>query len=177
VQAVIADILSGKPEAFRVIIREYGDDLLRIAYHFVHDWDDAQDVVQTTLIACYRNLRRYDATRPFRPWLYRIHLNVCRSAARQRKRAAQHVPLSEAADRSQAEQPIGDEALIWTQIERLSSKQKAAFIMIEIENWSSREAAEALGCAESTLRVHLARAKQNLRNYLSQYGFGDEEAR
>jgi RNA polymerase sigma-70 factor, ECF subfamily len=175
VQIIIREILSGNTEAFRNIIREHNEDLLRIAYHFVHDWDEAQDITQSTFIACYRHLKKYDPQRQFRPWLYRIHLNHCKTAARRwLRRSKQRASLEEAESLSPHEFSSGDERIILRQIQQLSPKQKAAFIMVEIENLNSKEAAECLGCSDSTLRVHLARAKQNLRTRLKQLGFDNE---
>jgi RNA polymerase sigma factor (sigma-70 family) len=172
-KAVIRDIVSGHRDRFREIVREYGDDLLRVAFHFVHDWDEAKDITQRTFIACYENLRRYDETRPFRPWLLQIHVNQCRSAARRRKRLLlRFFDLPEEPVYNAAE--TGDEELIWRQIHSLSAKQQAAFVLIEIEQMSAHDAALILKCAESTLRVHLARAKQNLRHKLHRLGIGHE---
>jgi RNA polymerase sigma factor (sigma-70 family) len=173
VEAVVRDILNGQRDRFREIVRVYSDELLRIAYHFVRDWDEAKDITQKTFIACYESLRRFDVNRPFRPWLLRIHVNQCRSASRRRQRRLLHFfelpepPAQEATE-------VGDEELIWRQIHRLSAKQRAAFILIEIEQFSTPEAAKLLNCAESTVRVHLARAKQNLREKLKPWGIGYE---
>ena len=172
-EAVVRDILNGQRDRFREIVRTYGDELLRIAYHFVRDWDEAKDVTQKTFVACYEALRRYDPARPFRPWLLQIHLNQCRSASRRRqRRLLRFFELTEPPSQDMA--TAGDEDLIWRQIRRLSGRQQAAFVLIEIEQLSTREAAEVLKCAESTLRVHLARAKENLRERLKLWGIGND---
>jgi RNA polymerase sigma factor (sigma-70 family) len=173
VQDIIRDILNGNQERFREIVRQFSSDLLRIAYHFVHDWDEAQDVTQNSLIRCFQNLRRYDLRRPFRPWLYQIHVNVCKAAAKRKQGSRiRDVRLTESECDVQTETNIDESALILQQIERLPLKQKNAFILVEIEGMSSKEAADVLGCADSTLRVHLARAKQTLRENLTRLGIG-----
>jgi RNA polymerase sigma-70 factor, ECF subfamily len=173
VQNTIRDILNGNSESFRVIVQQFSDDLLRIAYHFVHDWDDAQDLTQNSLIRCYQNLRKYDPERPFRPWLYRIHVNICKAAARRKRgRLFHEIRFSPAEHDVGSEMTLDESAVIFKQIERLPVKQKAAFILIEMEGMTSREAAYVLGCADSTLRVHLARAKQSLRENLTRLGIG-----
>jgi RNA polymerase sigma-70 factor (ECF subfamily) len=167
VQRVVAEILAGNPDAFRAIVNEYRDELLRIAWHFVHDWEEAGDITQETFIRCFRNLSRYDSAQPFKPWLYRIHLNCCRSASRNWWRRITTLRSVVEADAVAPETPFDEEdGAIRKAIERLSKNQKAAFIMIEIEGRTSKEAAELLGIAESTLRVHLARSKENLRKDL-----------
>ncbi|MBU0509463.1 RNA polymerase sigma factor, partial [bacterium] len=126
---------------------------------------------QRTFIRCYLNLRRYDPRRPFRPWLYRIHLNGCKSAARNRgRRSERFVSVDSAILPVDPVESTGVEEIILRQIDRLPPRQKAAFILIEIENHTSPEAAEILGCSDSTVRVHLARAKETLRRRLTELG-------
>lgn len=174
-QDLIRDILAGNQDRFRDLVQQHSHDLLRMAYHFVHDWHDAQDLTQATWIRCYQNLRRYDPEKPFRPWLYRIHVNVCKSAARWRRlRRSREEPLSESGHELHSEIGADDSSLILREIARLPMRQKSAFILVEIEGMNSREAAFVLGCADSTLRVHLARAKQTLRNNLTKLGLGYE---
>jgi len=81
--------------------------------------------------------------------------------------ADENLPANEPAE-------TGDESVILRYIAELPPKQKAAFIMIEIEDHSSQEAARMLGCSDSTVRVHLARAKARLRKWLSEAGLGHE---
>ncbi len=172
-QDIVREILSGNQERFREIVRQYSADMLRIAYHFVHDWDEAQDLTQDSLIRCFQSLRRYDLQRPFRPWLYRIHLNVCRAAARRRqRRRSREIAFDESRHDLPTEIRVDDSPLILQQIARLPMRQKAAFILIEIEGLNSSEAAYILGCADSTLRVHLARARLTLRENLTKLGIG-----
>lgn len=172
---VVRDILAGNKERFRVIVREYGEELLRVAFHFVRDWDEARDVTQQTFIRCYTNLRSYDPRRPFRPWLFRIHLNLCKSAARGlRRRLARFADVETIEEPSRAAETADDSDVILREIDALPPRQKAAFVLIEIENFSSPEAAHILGCSDSTVRVHLARAKHTLRERLKRLGISDE---
>ena len=169
---VIRKILEGDKEKFRIILREYNEELLRIAYHFVQNWEDAKDITQNTFIKVYRSLRSYHPGRPFKPWIYRIHLNQCKSAYRKHKRRiASQVSLDSSTDTAaQTREFTGEEAIILNHVHSLSSKQRAAFVLVEIESYASKEAARMIGCADSTLRVHLARAKQNLRKKLKESG-------
>jgi RNA polymerase sigma factor (sigma-70 family) len=164
---------SRDPESFRAIIREYSDDLMRIAFHFVRDWDEAEDLTQITFIKCYRSLKRYDPERPFRAWLFRIHLNTCKSAARKAaRRKLRKVRLKDAATAVLSPSEGDDSDLIFKLIARLSAKQRAAFVLMAIEEMSSAEAAYVMGCSDSTARVHLARAREFLRAELSKLGIG-----
>ncbi|MBI4185608.1 RNA polymerase sigma factor [Candidatus Berkelbacteria bacterium] len=72
---LVADILSGRPEALTILLGRYEAGAVRYACSIVGDRDDAEDVVQTASIKAYRNLRAFDQHRPFQPWLYRIIRN------------------------------------------------------------------------------------------------------
>lgn len=174
-QEIIRDILTGNHDRFREIVSTYGDDLLRVAYYFARNWDDARDWTQITFIKCFEHLRDYDPQRPFAPWLYKIHINVCKSRLRSFRRF-----LSLSADDSSEsatatpEPQLDESEIILKQIARLPLKQKTAFILIEIEGLSSAEAAFVMGCKDSTARVHLSRAKESLRNKLSEMGIGND---
>ncbi|MCB9357837.1 MAG: RNA polymerase sigma factor [Calditrichaeota bacterium] len=174
-QEIIRDILAGNTNRFREIVSKYSDDLLRVAYHFARNWDDAREWTQITFVKCFENLRRYDPQRPFAPWLYRIHVNVCKSHARRAKR---YESLTEGAinlhSAPHSETQVDESERIHAQIARLPLKQRTAFILIEIEGMSSAEAAFAMGCKDSTARVHLARAKDTLRKQLTDMGIGND---
>jgi RNA polymerase sigma factor (sigma-70 family) len=147
--------------------------LLRIAYHFVGDWDDAEDVAQTTLLRVFSSLHRYDSARPFSNWLLGIHLNNCKSYYRRRRlERIIRVPLDAltAPPSVDPDNQDGVLAIIQRQIEKLTWKQQAAFVLMEIEERNSQEAADLMNCSPATARVHLSRAKSNLKQSLQRLG-------
>ncbi|MBU0690794.1 RNA polymerase sigma factor [bacterium] len=175
-EKTVREILDGNKDRFREIVRRYSPEFLRIAYSFAGNWEDAKDITQTTFIRTYRFLYRFRQEQAFEPWIFRIHLNNCKSAAHRLKLTrSRHVPLNpenlvsgDAADTDPASKFLLDQIL------HLSIKQKAAFMLVEIEGLPQKEAALRLGCRESTLRVHLARAKENLRKRLRAIGVKNE---
>lgn len=176
-EQIVREILDGNKERFREIVRRYSTEFLRIAYAFSGNWEDAKDITQTTFIRTYRFLYRFRQGKAFDPWIYRIHLNNCKSVSRRlRLMSSRHVPLdAESTMIHESATPDPASAAVLKQLSYLSAKQKAAFILVEIEGVSQREAALRLGCRESTLRVHLARAKENLRQRLRAIGVTDED--
>lgn len=168
-QSIVAEILAGNPDAFRLIVQEYRDDLLRIAWHYFHDWEEAKDITQDTFIRCYRSLHHYDPGQPFKPWLYQIHTNCCRSASR---RWWKHLWREQRLEQIDAEYistaSVDDDNEIRQAVDKLSRHQKEAFVMLAIEGLSTSETALALGIAESTVRVHYSRAREKLRKVLKE---------
>ncbi len=157
-------------------MQEWKDELLKLAFHFTHDWNDAEEIAQTTFIKVYRNLQQYDRSRPFRPWILRIHLNNCRSHYRkiQFERLFFTGLISAQSIATPSDSSDITEPIIQSAIDHLSWKQRSVFVMIEIEAQSVEATAEMLQCASSTVRVHLMRAKQNLQNRLKKAGISYE---
>ncbi len=175
-QEVIERILKGDQNAFRTIVQQYSNELLGFAVRVLGDSDDAQDATQATFIKLFRNLGRYNPEYPFRPWLFKIHLNTCRSMYRQRKNRGWIVSevvqqSDESAHRRVTEGP--EIELIQACIDRLTWKQSSAFQLMEIDGFSAEEAAVSMNCAAATARVHLMRAKQNLQKMLRRSGYED----
>ncbi|MDK9698610.1 MAG: RNA polymerase sigma factor [bacterium] len=141
---------------------------MKTAYHFTGSWDDAEDITQTTFIKAYYNLAKFDVSRPFRPWLFQIHLNNCRSFYRRRRwELLLRMPLQKAEAKltGKAADPDSEEK-IRAQIDRLSWQQRAAFLLHEVEGYPPEECAESMKCSVATFRVHLFRAKQTLQKRL-----------
>jgi RNA polymerase sigma-70 factor (ECF subfamily) len=168
---LVKQILAGDKEAFREIVHTFNEPFLRIAYRFTLDWEDARDVTQTTFIRAYRSLRRYKQGRSFRAWIFAIHLNNCRSAWRKARRRRELLrPLDEASDTAAPAGAHEVDPAILRAIHGLSSRQCTAILLIELDACSTQEAAAFMGCSESTVRVHLARARANLRHRLRRLG-------
>lgn len=175
---LLSRILAGEAELFRQLVRRFQPALLRQAYYLTGSWDDAEDITQTTLIRLYQALPNYKLTRPFLPWLYTIHRNNCRSFhyRRQLERLlffrihAVDPPTTSQKSSESFDQP----EKIWECVQRLSWKQKLAFVYLEVEQRSVADAAEQMGCSVATVRVHLMRSKQNLRSMLRKCGIHDE---
>lgn len=173
-QEVIKRVLEGDENAFRIIVRQYSPELLGFATRMLGNETDAQDATQTTFIKLFANLKRYKAAYPFKPWLYKIHLNTCRTVYRQIKRRMIETDLEPYHGGDQSRDLVSEGPSIETIqacISRLTWKQATAFQLIEVEGFSAEEAGNSMSCAAATARVHLMRAKQNLQSMLKEAGY------
>ena len=165
--------LRGDETAFAQLVRRHLRKAMAVALEYSGTREDAEDVVQETFRRVCEGLSRYDETRPFEPWFYTILRNTARNAA-QRQRVRAHDRLSseqsalepgpyELARRSQLRQQI-EQAM-----SALPPMQKGCFQLCLVEGMSSGEAAVALGIAESTVRVHVLKARRALQALLQQW--------
>src|SRR5438105_13473086 len=74
----------GDLDAFAALVRRYQRRVYALAYHHLHDADEAQDLAQEVFVRLYRNLDRFDPARPFEPWFWRLAGNVAASYHRRR---------------------------------------------------------------------------------------------
>jgi len=78
--------ITGDKEAFAVIVARYTERAYRMALYILGSEQDAMDVSQDAFIRAYRNLKRFDLSRPFFPWFARILRNLCYNYYNRRKR-------------------------------------------------------------------------------------------
>jgi RNA polymerase sigma-70 factor (ECF subfamily) len=122
------------------------------------------------------SIARYDEKYSFNTWLYRIATNLSIDflrANRSRERAhgatlhlvrRREEALEDEATRALESSQVAD---LFERVSRdLSGKQKAAFVLREIEGLDSKDVAAILGCGESTVRNHLFNARKALQKKL-----------
>jgi RNA polymerase sigma-70 factor (TIGR02960 family) len=90
--ATLARARAGDEEAFRELTDPYRRELQLHCYRIVGSVQDAEDLVQETLLAAWRGLDRYEARAPLRTWLYRIATNRCLNALRAAARRPRVTP-------------------------------------------------------------------------------------
>jgi RNA polymerase sigma-70 factor (ECF subfamily) len=145
--------------------------VVRIAYQVTGDWEDAVDVSQGVFVRLWKGLRRYDPSRRFDTWLYRITVNAAIDLVRSRDRGLQPLPDEPLELPATSAGPGAESALDLAELRRafarlsarLAPKQRVAFVLREIEGHETAEVARIMNVAESTVRNHLLQARRVLR--------------
>jgi RNA polymerase sigma factor (sigma-70 family) len=60
---------------FESVMDEYGERLTKLAYNYLKDWKQAEDVAQEVFITCYKQYNNLNQITSFKAWLYRITIN------------------------------------------------------------------------------------------------------
>ena len=84
---------AGDEEAFRELTEPYGRELLLHSYRILGSLQDAEDVLQETMLAAWRGLDQFEGRSSLRTWLYRIATNRCLNAVRDSGRRPQEVSM------------------------------------------------------------------------------------
>jgi RNA polymerase sigma-70 factor (TIGR02960 family) len=91
-EATLARARAGDEETFRELTEPHRRELQLHCYRILGSLQDAEDMVQETLLAAWRNLEAFEGRASVRTWLYRIATNRCMDALRARSRRPQEVP-------------------------------------------------------------------------------------
>lgn len=168
----------GDRAAFDRLVDLKRDRVARVAYQITGDFEDALDVAQTVFLKLWGGLDRYDAQQRFDTWLYRVTVNAAIDLLRSRGPRGWVRPFQEgeaeshpAAETSTPGVLHAEEALDLATLQRvfqrlareLGPRQRAAFVLHEIEGLSTAETARVLNVTESTIRNHLLQARRTLR--------------
>jgi RNA polymerase sigma-70 factor (ECF subfamily) len=174
---LIAAAASGSEDALDRLLRRHESSVLRLVRLLGVAPDDREDVAQEILVRVFRHLGTFKAGRSFRGWLYRIAVNAVhdhrhRLNRRVRRESPWNDRLEEIPDTARAP---GDQALAREQrevlekaLEGLSERERAVFVLVELEGLERREAARTLGITSITVRRHLSRAHASLRIILAE---------
>lgn len=174
---LISAAAAGDDEAMDRLLRRHESKVLRLVRLLGVRPDDREDVAQEVFVRVFRHLATFKQGRSFRGWLYRITVNAVHDH-RQRlsRRAGREAGWSDHLDETPAatEAP-GDRA---EALERrrafddalgvLSERERAVFVLVEMEGLERREVARSLGITSITVRRHLSRARSSLRAILTE---------
>jgi RNA polymerase sigma-70 factor (ECF subfamily) len=166
---------SGDVAAYQEFIRLYSARVHGIAYQMVGNSIDAQDIAQEVFVKLYRSLHTYKPRFNFTTWLYRLTVN--RSIDFLRKHTRQkNVSLENFSDESLLKDmaPSPDRSLELNEMkgaiqqisEGLTWKQRKVFVLRDLQGFSTEEVAQILKCRISTVRVHLSKARNHIKNAL-----------
>ena len=73
--AVVAQVLAGDKDAFRVLVDRHSRSIFRVVYRMTGNQQDTEELVQETFLRAYKSLERFELRANFSTWLYRIAVN------------------------------------------------------------------------------------------------------
>jgi RNA polymerase sigma-70 factor (ECF subfamily) len=178
----------GDSAAWRAIYESTCDRLFAFLCYQIGDRDEARDILQETYLQAFRRLDTYRGEAPLAVWLRSIALGRSidwkRVILRRLKRTARLEESSALVEPDiQGVRFVSEDRVLHRALEKLSRNQRAALLLREWEELSFDEIAALLGCAESTARVHHARAREHMRAVLggrqrpvAERGLGGQES-
>lgn len=170
-----------KRQRFEALVRPELDALYRTSWRIVGQRAIAEEIVQEACLRAFANFDAAGGPIAFRPWLFRVAVNLAIDHLRRGKREATSSHDDVAASHAITDQTLAGEphvAAVGRQIGRsldhalaaLSTDHRAVVVLVLIEELSYREAAAVLAVTEDLVRSRLSRARADLRRHLAQHG-------
>jgi len=162
-------------EAFEALLTRHRRWVVNLAWQYVGDAEEAEDLAQETFVRLYRARRRYRPTGELTSYLRRTLVNLCLNERRRRRRHPAEPWEGEHDTASSADSP-GDvltrtelAARVRAALGQLPANQRMAVILRRYEDLPHREIAGAMGCSVGAVESLLHRAMRNLRQALGDY--------
>ena len=170
-------------ERFAELVTIHQRRAMRIAYQYLHDPADADEVVQDAFLKVFSHIGSYREAWPFEVWFTRILINGCLDRRKARSRRARWFASADTASALEDSRPafsgsttaLDPEARLLARerrtrlaaaINRLDGRQRTIFMLTHYGDCTPREVSAMTGLKESTVRVHLFRAARKLRSLL-----------
>jgi RNA polymerase sigma-70 factor, ECF subfamily len=186
---------AGDEDAFRELTDPYRRELQVHCYRIVGSVQDAEDLVQETLLAAWRGLEDFEGRASLRAWLYRIATNRCVNALRDSARRPRKLePLADLPEPTRRAEPIwlepypdvlldgiedkspGPEAryelreatelAFVAALQHLPPRQRAVLVLRDVLGFRAAEVAKMLDTGEVAVKGLLQRARSTLETHL-----------
>ncbi len=150
------------------LLEKYGNAILRAAYSYLHNMEDAEDILQDTLIQYLKSGSEYNDEEHEKAWLLRVAINLSKNKIKYNKIRE----TDELMEGLVSEEKEGL-SFVWEAVKSLPEKYASVVHLYYQEGYSTADIAGILNKKESTVRSDLKRARDKLKKILKEeYDFG-----
>ena len=147
------------------LLDQYGEHILRLAYSYLHNQSDAEDILQDTLIQYLRTAPVLESPAHEKAWLLRVAGNLSKNLLR-----AQGYRQADQLEETLVAQEREDLSYVWDAVKSLPVPYREAIHLFYYEGYSTAQIAQILDQKESTVRSRLKRGREKLKPLLEEVG-------
>jgi RNA polymerase sigma-70 factor (ECF subfamily) len=174
--ALVRRCLRGDAEAVRALVDRFQAEVYGLCVRLLGHRHDAEDVTQEVFLRVFRSLRRWDHSRPLRPWVLGIAVNRCRTWMAQRARRPE--PVDYLQDTAPGPGPDDSAELlaeVRAAVAALRPDYRTVFVLFHEHGQPYDEIAAALGRPVGTVKTWLHRARLEVLDHLKRRGMVSDE--
>jgi RNA polymerase sigma-70 factor (ECF subfamily) len=175
---LIEECRGGNFNNFRKLVELTSPLAYSVAFRMLGNEDQAKDIVQETMVTIWQKLNKIKSAEGYKSWIYKIVVNKCYDEMRKRKRIPEFVTdelawklisnkISEGP--SAALEDNETSMVIALLTDKLSPKQKAVFILSDLEEMSNDGISEITGLSKSTIKANLYHARKSISEKIEKY--------
>lgn len=182
-RGVVRQAVKGNREAFDILVEKYYKKIYNLAYRFVGDAEEANDLAQEIFTAAYQNLKKFRGDAKFSTWLFQIATNRGKNRFKYLKRRGYFAGRGQQEsddERDSSQRAIPDystnpetllagkqiQKIVQDAIDDLDPDHKEIVILRDIEGFSYDEIAQMLNLPEGTTKSRLHRARMVVKEKL-----------
>ncbi len=174
---LIENAQAGDSKSFQKLVEKHQRFVYAVAYRFVGNGPEAEDITQEVFIKLWKNLTKYKQGIKLTTWLYQIITNHCLDYLKStsRKHGLKNVEIKfgkHAVDGSNHGQQTEDREMlqiVTTLAKQLTPKQQTVFILRDLEELSVEEVCEITGMTSEKMKSNLYYARQKIKEGLIHY--------
>jgi len=166
-EKIVKKAIKGNKKAFEHLIKQHYEQIYRTAYLYVHNENDALDVVQDATYRAYCSIRSLRNPEYLMTWLTRI---VIRCAAEIIKKRNTVVPITEEmlSDMTNPQQNYVESMYLLDALKHIKENYRTAIILFYYYDYSIKTICEIMDLPEGTVKTYLSRGKSALKSYLKE---------
>jgi RNA polymerase sigma-70 factor, ECF subfamily len=175
---LIEECRDGNFNNFRKLVEFSSPYAYSVAFRMLGNEEQAKDVVQETMVTIWQKLKKIKTAEVYKTWLYRIVVNKCYDEMRRKKRNPEFITddhtweiisnrISEGPSATLEDHETAK--IINALTERLSKKQKAVFVLSDLEGMSHSQISEITGISQSAVKANLYHARKNISEKIEKY--------
>lgn len=160
-----------REKRFENIIRQYGDNIYRIAWLHTKNEMDAQDIVQEVFLRYSKSEKNFDSQEYIKAWLIRVTINLCNDLKRKQMKENAAELNENTAD---SHEYFNHDSEVSLAVKQLPEKYRSVIHLFYYEGYSVKEIGDITHVSEGAVKMQLSRARRLLKNMLkgeSEYAF------
>lgn len=145
------------------MLNEHGNRILRLAYSYLHNMSDAEEVLQDTLIQFLKTVPVFESKEHEKAWLLRVAANIS-------KNRIEYIAVrkTDELDETLIAENREDLSFVWEAVKKLAPQYREAIHLFYYEGYSTAQIAALLKMKETTVRSNLHRGREKLKKILKE---------
>ncbi len=141
----------------------HGNAVLRLAYSYLHNMSDAEDILQESLIQFLKTAPTLESSAHEKAWMLRVAANLSKNRINYNK-----IRMTDELNEELIAEEKEDLSFVWDAVKQLPEKYREVIHLYHQENYSTKEIAQILSRNESTIRSDFKRSREKLKEILKE---------
>ncbi len=171
IRPVLEGCLKGHRASQKLLYQNYYNYGMSVSLRYANNRDEAAEIFNDAFMKIFINLKRFDLSKPFKPWLRKIVVNTAINHYHKKQREMKVEEMQNAKNESDAERILSGISYqeVIGLLQKLPPAYRTVFNLYVIEGYTHEEIARMLHIATGTSKSNLFKAKEQLKIILNDY--------